>query len=55
MAAITTRGLKEEHMENVVDLIDRSLMNADNETELAAIRKKVNELMSAFNLYPELG
>ena len=54
VAAITTRGLKEEHMENVVDLIDRSLMNAENEVELASIRKKVNELMTAFNLYPEL-
>ena len=55
VAAITTRGLKEEHMETVVDLIDRSLMNADNLNELASIRKTVNELMSAFNLYPELG
>ena len=55
VAAITTRGLKEAHMETVVDLIDRSLMNADNETELAAIRKKVNELMGGFKLYPELG
>ncbi len=55
VAAITTRGMKEEHMEFVVDVIDRSLMNADDETILAAIRKEVNAFMDQFPLYPELG
>lgn len=55
VAAITTRGMKAEHMEFVVDVIDRSLMNADDEAILAAIRKEVNVFMDQFPLYPELG
>ncbi len=55
VAAITSRGMKEEHMEFVVDVIDRSLMNADDEAILSAIRKEVNAFMEQFPLYPELG
>jgi glycine hydroxymethyltransferase len=53
--AITTRGMKEEHMEFVVDCIDRILMQADESAAIAGIRKQVNEFMSQFPLYPELG
>ena len=53
--AITTRGMMENHMETVVELIDRSLVNADNEHELESIAKEVNEFMKQFPLYPELG
>jgi glycine hydroxymethyltransferase len=53
--AITTRGMKEEHMEFVVDCIDRILMQADDSAAIAGIRKQVNEFMSQFPLYPELG
>jgi len=53
--AITTRGLKEEHMEWVVDCIDRVIVQADDAHAIAAIRKEVNEFMSQFPLYPELG
>jgi glycine hydroxymethyltransferase len=55
VAAITSRGMKEEHMDFVVDVIDRSLMNADDEAILAGIRKEVNSFMEQFPLYPELG
>lgn len=55
VAAITSRGMKEEHMDFVVDVIDRSLMNADDEAILAGIRKEVNAFMEQFHLYPELG
>lgn len=55
VAAITTRGMKEEHMDFVVDVIDRSLMNADDEVLLSNIRKEVNAFMEQFPLYPELG
>jgi len=55
VAAITSRGMKEEHMDFVVDVIDRSLMNADDEAILAGIRKEVNAFMEQFPLYPELG
>jgi glycine hydroxymethyltransferase len=53
--AITTRGMKAEHMQFVVNAIDNVLMNADDENTLLAVRKQVNEFMSQFPLYPELG
>ena len=52
--AITTRGLKEEHIPFVVDSIDKILMNADDENIIGAVRKDVNEFMKQFPLYPEL-
>lgn len=53
--AITTRGLKETHMETVVDLIDRVLSDADNETNISQVKQEVQSLMQQFPLYPELG
>lgn len=55
VAAITTRGMNEGHIPFVVDAIDTALMNADNETVLANIKKEVNKFMEQFVLYPELG
>lgn len=52
--AITTRGFKEEHMPFVVELIDKVLMNADDESTIGAVRKQVNGFMEQFPLYPEL-
>jgi len=52
--AITTRAMKEEHMNTVVEYIDNALVNADQDAELDCIRKKVNEFMLQFPLYPEL-
>jgi len=53
--AVTTRGMKEEHMQFIVDSIDDCLMHADDEAYLSNIKKKVNEFMQQFPLYPELG
>jgi glycine hydroxymethyltransferase len=53
--AITTRGLNSTHMETVVDMIDRVLMQADNEATVAAIKEEVKSFMQQFPLYPELG
>ena len=53
--AVTTRGMKEEHMQFVVNVIDNVLMNADDENVLGTVRKQVNEFMEQFELYPELG
>jgi glycine hydroxymethyltransferase len=53
--AITTRGMKEEHMQFVVDVIDRALVNADDENTITCIRGQVREFMQQFPLYPELG
>lgn len=52
--AITTRGMNENHMPAVVELIDRVLMNADDEKTIASVKEQVNELMKGFPLYPEL-
>ncbi len=51
--AITTRGMKVQDMQEVVDWIDEALTHAEDEPALAAIRKGVNERMKAFALYPE--
>lgn len=53
--AITTRGLKEAHMETVVDFIDQVLMNADDETVIGGVKNEVRHFMQQFPLYPELG
>lgn len=50
-AAITTRGMREEHMETIVAYIDRVLSNFEDEATLAAVRKEVNVLMAGFPLY----
>jgi glycine hydroxymethyltransferase len=42
-------------METVVDMIDRVLMQADNEATVAAIKEEVKSFMQQFQLYPELG
>jgi glycine hydroxymethyltransferase len=52
--AVTTRGMKEEHMSTVVGLIDKALVNAENEDVLAALKGEVFTFMEQFPLYPEL-
>ena len=49
--AITTRGMKEEDMLLIVELIDEVLQNADNEEVIAAVRSKVNKAMEAFPMF----
>jgi glycine hydroxymethyltransferase len=53
--AITTRGLKENEMETVVDLIDQVLMNIDDASKITTVQKEVHRLMNEFPLYAELG
>jgi glycine hydroxymethyltransferase len=52
-AAITTRGLKEKHMEKIVNLIDTVLMNPEDEETIKSVRKKVNKMMEDFPLYKD--
>lgn len=49
--AITTRGLKEEHMPVIVDLIDQVLHNIDNERMISSVRKTVNQMMNSFPMF----
>ena len=50
-AAMTTRGLKESDMEQIVVYIDKVLMNHDNEATLVTVKEEINEWMKAFPLY----
>ncbi|MBF9253051.1 serine hydroxymethyltransferase [Pontibacter sp. 172403-2] len=50
-AAITTRGLKEDDMIRIVDLIDTALMNHDNESRLSEVRRDVNNWMQQYPLF----
>jgi len=49
--AITTRGLKEEHMPLIVNMIDEVLQKIDDEQTLLSVRKKVNEMMESYPLF----
>ena len=50
-AAITTRGLTEGDMEQIVALIDDVIMNFENDEMLAATAKKVNDMMAGLPLF----
>ena len=50
-AAITTRGLKEENMETVVDLIDRVISHPENAENIATIADEVKGLMEGRPLF----
>ncbi len=50
-AAVTTRGLKENDMPEIVDLIDEVLTNIDNDAKIQAIKSKVNDKMSHLPIF----
>lgn len=52
--AITTRGLKETECIQIVDWIEEIITNPGNTEVLQGIKKKVNEMMAGFPLYPEI-
>ncbi|MGL4908986.1 MAG: serine hydroxymethyltransferase [Bacteroidales bacterium] len=49
--AITTRGLTEQDMPKIAQMIDKALSNADKETVLKEVRHDVNKLMSHLPLF----
>ena len=49
--AITTRGLKEDTMPEIVELIDTVLSHPDDARVIAAVRAKVNALMAAYPMF----
>ena len=53
--AITSRGLKEIDMEKVVSMLDKVLMNIDNNEVVDEVRTDVKKMMNEFPLYSELG
>ena len=52
--AITTRGLKETECIQIVDWIEEIITNPDKTEHIQGIKKKVNEMMAGFPLYPEI-
>lgn len=50
-AAITSRGMKEKHMDKIVELIDKVLMNSTDEKAIKKVKKEVNIWMKDFPLY----
>lgn len=50
-AAITTRGIKENSIPAIVDLIDRALMSKDNESQLKEIKSSVLNLTKDLPLF----
>jgi len=51
--AITTRGLTEDHMPVIVDLIDEVISDIENESVVAKTGEKVIEMMKHFPLFAE--
>ncbi len=49
--AITTRGMKEEHMPIIVDLIDEVISDVENAELLEKVKKQVNEMMAEFEMF----
>jgi glycine hydroxymethyltransferase len=53
--AVTTRGMKEEEMVQIANMIASVLRNIDDENVIIGVRDEVAELCQRFPLYPELG
>jgi len=49
--AITTRGLKEESIIDIVELIDQVLLHINDEAVIEKVRKQVNESMKSYPLF----
>ncbi|MFO8129975.1 MAG: serine hydroxymethyltransferase [Bacteroidales bacterium] len=49
--AITTRGMKEEHMAPIVELIDEVIGNADDDMVVAKVKQRVNDMMKDFPMF----
>ena len=49
--ALTTRGLKEDLMQEIVEMIDSVLSNIDDDKNIEAVKQKVNATMSQYPLF----
>lgn len=53
--AITSRGITEEHIPTIVDLLDKALkLSVEDEKGLHQIKSEVNEMMNAYPIYPKM-
>jgi len=51
--AVTTRGMKENEMTRIAEIINTAIQNFDNEKKLEGLKTEVRELCSGFPLYSE--
>ena len=49
--AISTRGLQENSMDTIVELIDQVIMNIEDQDIIADVKKKVNQLMGDLPMF----
>jgi len=49
--AISTRGVKDDVIPVIVEMIDRVIMNIENKLKIEQVRKEVNELMSEYPMF----
>jgi len=49
--AITTRGLKEDSIEKIVELIDDVIVNHQNESKIKSVKEEVNKMMQDLPLF----
>jgi len=52
--AVTTRGMKENEMSRIADIINSAIQNFDNEEKLEELKAEVKELCSGYPLYSEI-
>jgi glycine hydroxymethyltransferase len=52
-AAITTRGVDEKAIPQIVNWIDEAIVNHTDEKKLAGIKKKINKMMEEYPLFAE--
>jgi len=52
--SLTTRGMKEDEMKKVAELIFEALKNTNDESTLVRIKEKVKELTSEFSIYTDI-
>lgn len=51
---LTSRGMGEEEMETIADLIDQAILHRENSTKLAKVQQTVHHLTEMFPVYSEL-
>ena len=51
---VTSRGMKEEEMETIAELIDRAIIHREDQAELAKVNKAVHHLTEIYPIYSNL-
>lgn len=52
--AVTTRGMKENEMKRIAEIINKAISNADDESKLDGLVKDVKDLCAGFPLYKDI-